>query len=179
MLKTALAAAAVSALAGSAAADPVFDAFNAVCTAGHADYTYVVEAAEKNGWKPTTLAAPPTMAGVVVDEKVALTKKIGDAPVTVSAWRGSKGAVKINDCTMQVEKQDFADLLAAAQASLGFPPQDSTPTKAVFHFTETPNGVKAVAAEEYDTAAGGEGLRLLTVRSTQRGAVLDIMKIKK
>ena len=42
------------AIAAPVCADPVFDAFNAVCTAGHADYAYVVEAAEKNGWAQPT-----------------------------------------------------------------------------------------------------------------------------
>ncbi|MEO8812139.1 MAG: hypothetical protein ABI376_04410 [Caulobacteraceae bacterium] len=178
-IKIALAAAALAAFAAPVAAEPVFDAFTAVCAAGHADYPAVVEAAENGGWHATTVTGDATMPGVTISDKIALSRKLDGAPLTLLAWRGTKGAIKINACTMRVGKADFPQLQAAARDWLGFVPQDVQPKKVVARFTETPTGHHALIAAEYEGAAAGDGMEILTVSTDAHGAVLDVLKIKK
>jgi hypothetical protein len=165
--------------AASAAAEANFDAFAKVCADTHADYPAVVTAADAHGWKATQVTAA-TMDGVAVTDKLSRGANVGGAALTLFAWRGTaKGGVRVSACTVRVAKADFAGLQSAAQAWLGFAPQDATAKKATFRYTEADGAHHALASTEYDTAAAGAGMEILTISSDAQGTVADLLKIKK
>jgi hypothetical protein len=172
-----LAAAAAPAFAASA--DASFDAFAQVCADTHADYPAVVAAADAHGWKATEVTAA-TMEGVAVTDKLSRGSIVEGARLTLFAWRGTaKGGVQVSACTVRVAKPDFADLQGAAQAWVGFAPQNAAAKKAVFRYTEADGGHHALADTEYDAAAAGAGMEILTISSDAQGTVADLLKIKK
>jgi hypothetical protein len=166
-------------LAAPATGDAGFDAFAKVCAETHADYPAVVAAADAHGWKATEVTSD-TMNGVAVTDKLSRASKVGGAALTLFAWRGAaKGGVQVSACTVRVTKADFAGVQGAAQGWLGFAPQDATPKKAVFRYTEADGAHHALASTEYDAAAAGTGMEILTVSSDAQGTVVDLLKIKK
>lgn len=179
-IKTAIAAsllAAVAAPALAAGGQPAFDAFDTVCGATHADYPAVVAAADAHGWKATQVKAD-TLPGVSVTDSVSRDNSAGGAALTLFAWQGVKGKIHVSECKVRVGKGKFAEVQAMAQTWLGFAPQEATPKKATFMFTDDAGGHKALAAADRDAAAAAAGLQILTVSAGQDGAVLGILKIK-
>lgn len=171
--------AAAPALAAPAPANVAFDAFAKVCADTHVDYPAVVAAADANGWKPSDVSSA-TMDGVQVTDKLSRGSKVGDTALTLFAWRGTaKGGVQVSACTVRVTKTDFAGLQAAAQAWLGFGPQDAPAKKAIFRYTEADGAHHALTSSEYDAAAAGAGMEILTISPDAKGTVLDLLKIKK
>ena len=172
-----LAAPGTSAFAAPANAN--FDAFAQVCAETHADYPAVVAAADAHGWKPTEVTSD-TMNGVEVTDKLSRASKVGGTALTLFAWHGTaKGGVQVSACTVRVAKADSAGVQSAAQTWLGFGAQDISPKKAVFRFTEADGAHHALASSEYDAAAAGAGMEILTVSTDPKGTVVDILKIKK
>ena len=164
----------------AATTDSPFAAFAAVCGDTRADYTAVAASADAHGWRKTEVTGVAAMPGVTVSEKISRAAKAGDAPMTLSAWKGTtKAGVQVSACTVRVTKPVFADLQSGAQAWTGFAAQESAPKKAVYRFADGPDGRKALAAADYDAAAAGAGMEILTVSSDSRGAVVDLLKIKK
>ena len=179
-IKTAIAAsllAAVAAPALAASSQTAFDAFATVCGATHADYPAVVAAADAQRWKATQVKAD-TLPGVSVTESVSRDSSAGGAAVTLFAWHGAKGKINVSECKVRVGKGKFAEMQAMAQTWLGFAPQETTPKKATFTFTDEAGGHKALTAAYRDSAAAAAGLQILTVSAGQDGAVLGILKIK-
>jgi hypothetical protein len=167
------------ALAAPASGDAGFDAFAQVCAETHADYPAIVAAADAHGWKATEVTAA-TMSGVAVTDKLSRGSKVGSVALTLFAWRGTaKGNVQVSACTVRFAKGDSAGVQSAAQAWLGFGAQDISPKKAVFRFTEADGAHHALASTEYDAAAAGTGMEILTVSSDAQGTVVDLLKIKK
>jgi len=173
-------AAAALAVPARAAADPTFNAFATVCGDTRADFAAVAAAADAQGWRRSDVVAESSMPGVAVAERLSRELKAGDTSLTLSAWRGAtKSGVQLSACTVRVAKPDFAGLHDAAQAWTGFAPQDDAATKAIFRFTDTASAHKALVSGEYDAAAAGTGMEILTVSGDNHGAVVDLLKIKK
>jgi hypothetical protein len=177
-----LAAAAAACLAAPACAageEQTFAAFRALCADTAADYPAVVARADADGWKPAAIMAD-TMKGVSVTDKTSRTKTFGDFTLTLFAWRGvTPTNVKVSDCKVGVERAGFADLQARAQTWLAMAPQQATPQQAIFHFTDAGPAHKAITSAEYEAAAAGAGLDILTVTAEGAGATLDLLKIKR
>ena len=176
---TALTACVVTVSAHAAGASPAFEAFSTVCGGPAADFAAVKAAADANHWGPTDTTADSNMAGVTVSEKLTRVTDIDKVGLTLSAWRGARGAVNISDCTVHIAKAEYPAVLDAAKAWLAFAPQDTTAKRSTFRFTEDGGAHKALTAADFDAAAGAAGLEILTVSGDQSGTVLDLMMIKK
>jgi len=175
-----IAAAIFAAIASPACADPVFAAFTKVCADTRADFSAVTAAANANGWKKSDSAGDTTMEGVDVSDRLTRASKIGDSEVTLFAWRGmTRKGVQVSACTMHVAKSAFAEVQQDAAAWTGFAAQDAGPTNALYRFSDAPEGRHALAKSDYDTAAAGPGMEILTVSTDGHGAILDLLKIKK
>ncbi len=183
MVKTCLASAflaliAAPALAAAPDAGQAFDAFAAVCADTHVDYPAVTAAADAGKWKPTEVKAA-TMEGVAVTDKISRDAKAGGADLTLFAWRGAKGAIQVSACTVRVSKAKADDLRGRAQAWAGFAPQDADAKKATFRFTDAVGARKPLAKPDYEEAAAGAGMEILTVSADGQDTILDLLKIKK
>jgi hypothetical protein len=181
--KTVLAAisatASLLAAVGAAAATP-FDAFKTVCGTPAAELAAVTKAADAAGWAPSDTAADANMPNVTVTGTLARATSVEKTGLVLTAWQGAnKAGVKISDCTVHIAKGDLGRARAAAAAWLAFAPQEGDAKRAIFRFTPADGGPKAVDKAEFDAAAGGSGLEILTVSSDASGAVLDLMMIKK
>ena len=175
----AVACAALAAPAGAVTSDQAFGAFRGLCADTGADYVAVVAAANAADWKPTEILAD-TMKGVSVTDKVSRAKVFDDGSLTVFAWRGLTASnVKVSDCAMRVDKANFGDLQARSQSWLGIPPQQATSEKAIFRFTDEAGAHRALSPPDFDGAAAGAGLEILTVTRDGTGATLDLIKFKK
>ncbi|MBA3810320.1 MAG: hypothetical protein H0X27_01510 [Caulobacteraceae bacterium] len=164
----------------AAASDPAqtFAAFAAVCADTRVDYPAVAAAADAGKWKPTEVRAA-TMEGVAVTDKISRDAKAGGADLTLFAWRGMKGAIQVSACTVRVGRSKAADLRERAQAWAGFAPQDADAKKATFRFTDDAGARKPLAKADYDAAAAGAGMEILTISADGQDAILDLLKIKK
>jgi hypothetical protein len=176
-LAVALAAFATPALAAPDAAQS-FAAFTKVCGDSHADYPAVLAAAEAGGWKTTQVKAEP-FPGVTVADSLSRDSSAGGSALTLYAWRGAKGAIKISECKVRVAKANFTDIEGRAQAWLGFAPRAATAKKATFMFSDDGGAPKALTEADQEAAAAGPGMQILTVSGDQDGVVLGILKIKK
>jgi hypothetical protein len=170
---------AVSSPAAAQAPGSAFAVFTAVCAEPAADFDAVRKAADGHGWTSSDVKADPNMPGVTIADQLTRATNADKVPLVLSAWRGTKGAVKISDCTVHISKSDFAALSGQVASWLAFPAQDSTPKRSTYRFTEAAGSHKALTPAEFDTAAAGAGLEILTVSSDTNGAVLDLMMIKK
>ncbi|MGI8840283.1 MAG: hypothetical protein ACR2F8_05820 [Caulobacteraceae bacterium] len=176
-----LAAALVAAAAPAFAAPDGAKAFAAVvqvCGDTHGDYPAIAVAADANGWKTTQVKAD-AFPGVTVAESLSRDTSAGGSALTLYAWRGAKGVIQISECKVRIGKGGFADAQAAAQAWVGFAPQDATARKATFLFTDESGARRAVAQADRDAAAAGGGLQMMTVSADPDGAIVSILKIKK
>ena len=179
-LAAALAATGLANSARAADAEPVFAAFAAVCGQPAADFAAVKAAADAHGWGATDAPADAGMAGVAVADTLSKATTAGKAGLVLSAWHGvTQKGVKVSDCTVHVAKTDFGNLRTAAASWLGSAPAETTPKKSIFRFTEDGGAHRALAASEYDSAAAGSGLEILTVSGDANGTVLDLLLIKK
>jgi len=176
---------AVLALAGLAtgaraqAADPVFAAFHNVCMAADTDPAAVTTAAGAQGWTVGGVPGQP-IPGFVVTDKVTETKKIGEATLTLFSWKGAKGPITASECQMQVSKASLAALQSEAAAALGFAASDNTPAKVVYQYSGPASAPHPIADKsQFDTAAGGGGLYILTLSAAGKGAFLELLKIHK
>jgi len=162
------------------ATSPVFAAFATVCAAPAADFSAVRSAADAHGWGETDTKADANMPGVTIADKITRSSTADKTGLVMSAWHGAtKTGVKVSDCTVHVAKSDFGPLKDEAAAWLAFTAQETTPKKAIYRFTDTGGAHHALAAGEYDAAAGGAGMQILTVSADANGTVLDLMMIKK
>ena len=116
---------------------------------------------------------------MTIAESLSRDQSAGGSALTLYAWRGAKGAIQVSECRVKIGKGAVADVLAAAQAWVGFAPQDATAKKATFLFTDEGGGHKALAEADRDAAAAGAGLQMMTVSADQDGAIVSILKIKK
>ena len=181
LVKTCLAAAlgaAIAASAHAATAQPAFEAFATVCADTRVDYPAITAAADTGGWKAAEVRAA-TMEGVAVSDKISRDKAMGGSTLTLFAWRGLKGTIQISACAVRVSKARFDDLQGAAQTWLGFAPQDSAVKRATFRFTDAAGAHKPLAKTDYDDAAAGAGMEILTVSADGQDTILDLLKIKK
>ncbi len=158
---------------------PVFAAFATVCAVPAADFLTVRKAADAQGWGDSDVKADANMPGVTIADQINRSSTIDKTGVVMSAWHGSKGAVKVSDCTFHVAKVDFDALRKDAGAWLTFPAQDSSPKRVTFRFTDTDGVHKALTPADFDAAAGANGLEILTITGDANGTVLDLMMIKK
>jgi hypothetical protein len=158
--------------------DAIFAAFHQACMETGAEPAAVTAAAQAHGWQ-TGEAAGQTLPGFDVTNKVSEARKIGDADLNLFSWTGKKGPITASECQMQASAADFAAIKSAAAASLGFAPAESAPDKVVFHYTggATPHAI--TDNSQFDAAAGGGGLYLLTLSSQGRGAFLELLTIRK
>ena len=163
--------------AGPAAASPAFDAFRQVCGDTHGDFAAVKAAVAGPGWKATEVKAA-TMQGVTVVESVARAEVVGRAKVTLYAWRGTKGTVRVNACTVRVSLLPLRDLTGEAQAWAGFTPQTKGDSKSVWRFTEAGGLHKALQESDYNAAAAGAGLEFFTLSADGVDTLLDLLTIK-
>ena len=166
-------------VAQAAGADPVFDAFTTVCAAPAADFAAVKAAADKLNWGATDLAVDANMPGVVVSERLSRATMVGKDGLTLSAWRGVKGAFNVSDCAVHVAKRPYAAALDSAKAWLQIAPQSSADGHSAFRFTVDAGKPKALTPDDFNAAVAGAGLEILTVSGNQDGVVLDLMMIKK
>ena len=180
-LNLTIAAMVVCAAASAQAADTnsAFAAFATVCAVPAADFAAVKAAADSKGWGATDVTADANMAGVTVGDQMTRANTADKVGLVLSAWRGTKGAVKISDCTVHIAKAEYPAVLEAAKSWLAFAPQDATAKRSAFRFTEDGAIHKALTPAEFDSAAGHAGLEILTVSGDQNGTVLDLMMIKK
>ena len=171
--------AAVAACAGAACADPAFDTFRQLCLDTGADFPAVASAADAGGWKPVD-APVSLVGGVVPSDKLSRGKSIAGADANLAAWRGKTASnVTVADCAVQLGRGSFADALAGVQGWTGFAPQDNKDQKAIFRFTDVAGAHKSVAQAEYESAAAGSGMEIVTVTGGSGGINLDLLKIKK
>jgi len=171
-------AATFSGAAGTACADPAFDAFRQLCIATGADYPAVVAAADAAGWKPIDVTIM-TMKGVAVSDKLTRGRTIAGGDATLSAWRGTAPPNAVSTCTVKLSKGAFAAARTSVQAWAGFAPQDSSGQKAVFRFTQMGAAPRPLAASDFDSAAAAAGLEILTITGGSGGVNLDLVRIKK
>lgn len=166
--------------AGQACADPAFDAFRQLCVATAGDYAAVLTAADTGAWKPVDVTVAP-MNGVVVSDKATRGRTIAGGDATLSTWRGKTATnVTVSTCTVQVAKGDFSAARASTQAWAGFAPQETKDLKAIFRLSDVSGEHKAVTPSDYDAAAAGPGMEIITVTGGANGGVnLDLLKIKK
>jgi len=164
-------------LASPAFASPAFDAFRKVCGDTHGDFSATKAAADAGHWVPTEVA-PNTMEGVTIDESLARQITVGPARLTLFAWHGSKGTVQVSACTIKLTQTPFSGLADDAKAWVGFAPETSSATKAVWRYTETGGTKSAVQKADYDKAAAAGGLDFFTVSQLGAETVLDLLKIK-
>ena len=173
-------AAAILAVAGPVWADTAFTEFATVCADTRADLAAVGAAADAKGWRNTQQMGATVMPGVTVDGKLSKGAKLGDAPLALSAWRGAtKSGVQVSDCTVRVDRTDFPQEVARAQAWAGFAAQEAASQKRIFRFTDVSGVRHSLARGEYDAAAAGPGLEILTISSDNQGTTLDLLRIKK
>lgn len=159
---------------------PIFDTFAKVCAAPAADFASVRAAADAQRWGPTDVKADASMAGVTVADTLTRASTVEKTGLVLSAWHGvTKSGVKIGDCTVHVQKADFAGMKDAAGAWLAFAPQEDSPKRAIYRFTEAAGARHPLTQAEFDTAAAAAGLEILTVSGDADGTVLDLMVIKK
>ena len=161
-----------------AAASPAFDAFARVCGDTHVDYSAIVNALDFKVWKPTPVTSA-TMDGATVSDKVSRGATIGDTPLTLFAWKGTKGPYQFTACTIRVSGGKLDAFTTEAQAWAGFAPQTAEAKKANFRFIQEGGARKAVEKAEYEAAAAGAGLEFLTVSQDGPDTILDLLKIKK
>lgn len=177
-----IAAVALIALAPGAyaqATDPILGAFHDVCMAADTDPAAVTTAAGGQGWRVGGVPGQP-IPGFVVTDKITETKKITDANLTLFSWKGAKGPIMASECQMEVTKANLAALQKDAAATLGFASDDVTPAKAVFHYSGPAGGPHSLSDKsQYDAAAGGGGLYILTLSGAGKGAFLELLKIHK
>ena len=184
-LKMATLATALGALATSGAAlagdpTPAFGAFVAVCGDTGADFAAVKAGADAHGWGSTDTPTDASMPGVTVSNQLSRATTADRTGLVLSAWNGvTKSGVKVSDCTVHVAATNFDALRQNASSWTSFAPVESTPKKVVFRFTNDTKGRRALTSAEYDAAANGAGLQILTVSGDANGAVLDLMMIKK
>ncbi len=166
-------------VAGAACADPAVDAFKALCLDTGGEYPAVASAADAGDWKPVDV--PLSMiSGVVASDKLTRGKSIAGADANLAAWRGKTASgVTVSDCQVQMSKGDFKNAVAGVQAWTGFAAQDGQGQKAIFRLTDVAGARTAVAQPEYDAAAAGPGMEIVTVTSGSGGVSLDLLKIKK
>jgi len=175
----AAACAAIAAPAGAVTSDQAFDAFRHLCADTGDDYAAVVAAADAGDWKPTEILAN-TMKGVSVTDKISRIKVFSDGSLTIFAWRGLTASnVKVSDCAMRIDKANFGDLQTRSQAWLGIAPQQATPQKVIFRFTDDAGAHRAISPPDFDGAAAGSGLEILTLTPDGAGVTLDLIKFKK
>jgi hypothetical protein len=161
------------------AADPIFAAFHDVCMAADTDPAAVTTAAGAQGWSAGGVPGQPIPSFAVTD-KITETRKIGETNLTLFSWRGAKGPVTASECQMQVSKASLAALQKDAAATLGFAASDNTPAKVVFQYSG-PGGAPHPITDksQFDAAAGGGGLYILTLSAAGKGAFLELLKIHK
>jgi len=181
-LRVTLATLALAGLASGANAqvtDPIFAAFHDVCMAADTDPTAVTTAATGQGWSAGGVPGQP-IPSFVVSDKITETKKIGDANLTLFSWKGAKGPITASECQMQVSKANLMVLQKDAAATLGFAASDSTSAKLVFQYSGPPSAPHPLADKsQFDAAAGGGGLYILTLSTAGKGAFLELLKIHK
>ncbi len=179
--KTVLVVAAMAAVAGAAQAEPTaFAAFSTVCGDTRAAFAAVGSAADGKGWHTAQQMGGAAMAGVTVADRLSRANKLGDAPLALSAWHGAtKSGIQVSDCTVRVDKTDYAQEIAGAQAWTGFSAQETAARKAIFRFTDIEGVRRGLASGEYDAAAAGPGMEILTITSDSQGTTLDLLRIKK
>lgn len=159
------------------AADPIFTAFHEACVTPDAAPDAVNAAANTHGWSAST-AAGEGLPGFTVSGKVAKTKKIGEANLVLYSWKGAKGPIMADECRIQASRADFLSLQAAVGASLGFAAAQTTPTKVVFHYAGPGNAPTAITDNsQFDAAAHGAGLYILTLSNDGKGASADLLKL--
>jgi hypothetical protein len=159
---------------------PVFAAFATVCATPAAEFTAVRSAADAHGWGATDIKADANMPNVTIADQLTRSSTADKTGLVLSAWHGTtKKGVKVSDCTVHVAKSDFGQMRDQATAWLAFAAQESTPKKAIYRFTDASGAHHALAAGEYDAAAGASGMEILTVSGDASGTVLDLMMIKK
>lgn len=184
LIRTALAAAALAAIASpvlASDADNTFNAFRQVCGDTRADYASSLAAAGQNGWRNTDVMGN-SMPNVTVVEKAARTKSLGDASLMLSLTHGTATkdpTVNVYTCTLQTDRGGYPMLKAAVQAWLGFDPATTSESVTTYRFTEEGGKLRAADASEFNTAAAGTGMQILTVKRDGNDAILDYVKIKK
>ena len=170
---------AASATAHAAEGSAPFSAFAAVCAAPGADFAGVTAAADAQGWVASDVTSDANMPGVTIGGQLTRTRSAGKVGLTLSAWHGLKGAVKISDCTVHTAKTEYSAAVEAAKTWAAFAPQDSTSKRSIFRFTDSAGAHKPLTNADFDAAAAGAGLEILTVSGDQNGAALDLLVIKK
>jgi hypothetical protein len=138
----------------------------------------VTAATETHHWRPGDSTGTP-IAGFTVTDKITKTLKISDSELKLFAWRGTKGAIKADECQVAVSKSDFKSLQAAATAAVGFAPQQAGPDKVVFQFTGPAGALKPITNSQFDEAAAGDGVMLLTISRQGGGGFLDLLRIRR
>jgi len=175
----ALALVGLAAAARAQAPDPIFAAFHDLCMAADTDPAAVTTAAQGQGWSVGGVAGQP-IAGFTVTDKITETRKIGEANLTLFSWKGAKGPISASECQMQVSRANLAAGQAAAAAALGFAAADVTPTRVVFHYSGPASAPHPLSDKsQFDAAAGGGGLYILTLSGAGKGAFLELIKIHK
>jgi hypothetical protein len=181
-LPVTLAALALAGLATGARAqvvNPVFAAFHDVCMAADTDPTAVTTAAAGQGWSVGGVPGQPIPSFAVTD-KITETTKIGEANLTLFSWKGAKGPITASECQMQVSKANLAALLTDAAATLGFAANENTPAKVVYQYSGPASAPHPLADKsQFDAAASGGGLYILTLSGAGKGAFLELLKIHK
>ncbi len=178
---TALALCVAPASGLAAAPDPAFAAFTTVCGEPAGDFAAVRAAADTHAWGAAEATTDSAMPGVTIGGRLTRGSNAGGVSLVLSAWHGATAkGVKVSACTVHVAKSDFGALREAATAWLAFAPADSADKKkAVYRYTDKEGAHHALAASEYDAAASGAGLEILTVSGDANGTLIDLLVIKK
>lgn len=156
-----------------------FDAFVQVCATPAADIAAVKAAAAAKGWGASDVAVDSSMAGVDVTDRLSKSLTSDKVGLVLSAWAGTKGAIRISDCAIHIQKAEFSDVRSAAGAWLAIDPQAADAKKATWRFTGAAGAHKALTPADFDAAAAAAGLEILTVSGDESGTVLDLMVIRK
>ncbi len=159
-------------------AAPAFDAFRQICGDTHADFPAVVKALDANGWVATDVKAT-TMEGVTVSEQVSRSKVVAGDKLVALTWTGLKGTVKITACTVRSPNSQTEEIKTAVQGWVGFAPQIADAKRVSFRFADESGARRALTQADYDAAAAGPGLEMLTVSNDGTDTIIDLLNIKK
>jgi hypothetical protein len=176
-VKLILISAAAAAFAAPAMASPGFDAFKTVCGETHADFTAIKAALGAPGWTVTE-AQQNALPGVTPTEGIARRRIAGDTEITVNAWTGEKGNYHLTACTVKVSKVAASAATQETQAWLGFAPESTENGQAKWRYSENGGTRTALKQPDYESAAGGAGMFMLSVSPDKNDAVIDLLKIK-
>jgi hypothetical protein len=164
-----------AALAAPTGPDAALDEFRNICGASGGDYTAIVKAADASGWAD---AQPRAEADdtVSVTSTSAKAKTVDGVDLMLLATQGlmhtkSGAQVPVSTCKISSNKAD-ADLMARAQAWMGFAPDSGDATLATYFVKPAAGKPQHVPQNQLNAALASGGFSIVKVQQDSDGAIL-------